>query len=96
MERALAAAANASSHASTSALAACSRASPDVIPPASLFAQLLRNSRFAAYDPQIRRTYYSPKQFAQRGYWGLKRPIAQRKKNSFITYKAVGGAPALR
>jgi hypothetical protein len=79
----LAAAANASSHASTSALTTTVKAA--VEPAASPFAQLLRGSRFATYDPQIRKTYYSPKQFVERGYWGLKRPITQRKKNSFIT-----------
>ncbi|KAJ7264913.1 hypothetical protein B0H12DRAFT_1263373 [Mycena haematopus] len=78
----LAAAANASSHASTSALTTATAA-----PAASPFAQLLRSSRFATFDPQIRKTYYSPQQFVERGYWGLKRPIAQRKKNSFITIK---------
>ncbi|KAJ7706913.1 hypothetical protein B0H17DRAFT_861108, partial [Mycena rosella] len=57
------------------------------IAPASPFAQLLRQSRFATFDPQIRKTYYSPKSFVERGYWGLKRPITQRKKNSFITIK---------
>ncbi|KAJ7137878.1 hypothetical protein C8R44DRAFT_728078 [Mycena epipterygia] len=79
---ALAAAANASSHASTSALSVAARDAP-----ASPFAQLLRQSRFATYDPAIRKTYYSPKQFVERGYWGLKRPITQRKKNSFVTIK---------
>ncbi|KAJ6622889.1 hypothetical protein B0H10DRAFT_2213921 [Mycena sp. CBHHK59/15] len=83
MERALAAAASASSHASTSALTIATRESAAA--PASPFAQLLRQSRFATYDPLIRQTYYSPKQFVQRGYWGLKRSITQRKKNSFIT-----------
>ncbi|KAJ7143120.1 hypothetical protein C8R43DRAFT_1015642 [Mycena crocata] len=82
MERTFAAAVSASSHASTSAVTAVARETP-----ASPFAQLLRHSRFATYDPLIKKTYYSPKQFVQRGYWGLKRPITQRKKNSFITIK---------
>ncbi|KAF7337878.1 hypothetical protein MVEN_02010800 [Mycena venus] len=81
----LAAAANASSHASTSALTTTAKAAVESAP--SPFAQLLRSSRFATYDPLIRKTYYSPKQFVERGYWGLKRPITQRKKNSFITIK---------
>ncbi|KAJ7766670.1 hypothetical protein B0H16DRAFT_369907 [Mycena metata] len=81
---AFAAAANVSSHASTSALTVAKR---EITPAASPFAQLLRNSRFAQFDPQIRKTYYSPKQFVERGYWGLKRPISQRKRNSFITIK---------
>ncbi|KAF7363982.1 hypothetical protein MSAN_01056800 [Mycena sanguinolenta] len=79
----LSAAANASSHASTSAITTV-KAAPAA---ASPFAQLLRSSKFATYDPQIRQTYYSPQQFVERGYWGLKRPITQRKKNSFITVK---------
>ncbi|KAJ7171940.1 hypothetical protein C8R46DRAFT_1084301 [Mycena filopes] len=81
---AFAAAANASSHASTSALTVAKR---EITPAASPFAHLLRSSRFAQYDPEIRKTYYSPKQFVERGYWGLKRPISQRKRNSFITIK---------
>src|ERR1700753_3240365 len=83
MKQEIAAAANASSHASTSALTLAARDAA----PTSPFAQLLRNSRFATFDPSIRKTYYSPKQFVERGYWGLKRPITQRKKNSFITIK---------
>ncbi|KAJ7029357.1 hypothetical protein C8F04DRAFT_1116693 [Mycena alexandri] len=81
---AFAAAANASSHASTSALTVAKR---EITPAASPFAHLLRSSRFAQFDPQIRKTYYSPKQFVERGYWGLKRPISQRKRNSFVTIK---------
>ncbi|KAJ7772981.1 hypothetical protein DFH07DRAFT_1057330 [Mycena maculata] len=76
---------SAASHASTSALTNAARDSTAA--PASPFAQLLRNSRFATFDPQIRKTYTSPKQFVERGYWGLKRPITQRKKNSFVTIK---------
>ncbi|KAJ6490738.1 hypothetical protein C8R47DRAFT_977032 [Mycena vitilis] len=81
----LGAAANATSHASTSALTVAARESAPTA--ASPFAQLLRNSRFATFDPLIRKTYYSPQQFVERGYWGLKRPITQRKKNSFVTIK---------
>ncbi|KAJ7073915.1 hypothetical protein C8F01DRAFT_1360667 [Mycena amicta] len=77
MVRALAAA-------STSALSAVASTSHQASP----FSYLLRNSRFATFDPTIRQTYYSPKQFVTRGYWGLKRPIAARKKTaSFITIK---------
>ncbi|KAF7295631.1 hypothetical protein MIND_01103300 [Mycena indigotica] len=78
MVRALAAA-------STSALSTASSAA-STSHPSSPFVHLLRNSRFATFDPTIRQTYYSPKQFVTRGYWGLKRPIAARKKtSSFIT-----------
>lgn len=54
-------------------------------PPASPFAKLLRRSRFATYDPAIRQTYASPPANAHRGDWGLKRPIALRRKNAFIS-----------
>ncbi|KAJ7436202.1 hypothetical protein FB451DRAFT_1571125 [Mycena latifolia] len=70
----------AASHASSSALMAVTREIP-----ASPFAQLLRQSRFATYDPQIRKTYTSPKQFVERGYWGTKRPLTQRKRNTYLT-----------
>ncbi|TFK30253.1 hypothetical protein FA15DRAFT_663641 [Coprinopsis marcescibilis] len=59
-----------------------------VIQPASPFAELLRRSRFAAYDPKINRTYSAPPAYAQRGNWGLKRPINHRRKNSYITLRA--------
>ncbi|KAJ7080400.1 hypothetical protein B0H15DRAFT_486324 [Mycena belliarum] len=70
------------SHASTSALTAATREIPS-----SPFAQLLRQSRFATYDPLIRKTYTSPKQFVERGYWGVKRPLTMRKRNSFMTIR---------
>ncbi|THV03930.1 hypothetical protein K435DRAFT_633982, partial [Dendrothele bispora CBS 962.96] len=56
-----------------------------VHPPSSPFAELLRRSRFASFDPQIRQTYYSPPSYAHRGNWGLKRPLALRRRNAFIT-----------
>ncbi|CAK5265187.1 unnamed protein product [Mycena citricolor] len=85
MSRAFAAAASSSSHASASSIATAAQNVAQN--PSSPFSQLLRSSRFATFDPNIRKTYTAPKQFAQRGYWGLKRPITQRKKNSFITVK---------
>ncbi|KAF7311450.1 hypothetical protein MKEN_01047300 [Mycena kentingensis (nom. inval.)] len=74
------------------ATASASALKPATAPPtphgASPFSHLLRHSRFATFDPSIRQTYSSPKQFVARGYWGLKRPISARKKNSsFITIK---------
>ncbi|KAF9048156.1 hypothetical protein BDP27DRAFT_1373830 [Rhodocollybia butyracea] len=59
-----------------------------VNPPASPFASLLRRSRFATFDPQIRQTYYTPPTHAARGSWGLKRPIVLRRKNAFISLAA--------
>lgn len=56
--------------------------------PSSPFAELLRRSRFASFDPAIRQTYSSPPANAHRGDWGLKRPIALRRKNAFISLKS--------
>jgi hypothetical protein len=53
-------------------------------PPASPFAELLRRSRFASFDPAIRQTYSTPPAYAHKGDWGLKRPIALRRRNAFI------------
>ncbi|PFH51704.1 hypothetical protein AMATHDRAFT_58502 [Amanita thiersii Skay4041] len=55
------------------------------IPPASPFAELLRRSRFASYDPAIRQAYSAPSSQVHRGDWGLKRPISLRRRNAFIT-----------
>lgn len=66
--------------------AAAIEAAPAVsIPPASPFAQLLRRSRFASFDPAIRQTYSAPPAHAHKGDWGLKRPIALRRRNAFIS-----------
>ncbi|KIL56795.1 hypothetical protein M378DRAFT_64270, partial [Amanita muscaria Koide BX008] len=54
-------------------------------PPSSPFAELLRRSKFASYDPAIRQTYSSPSAHAYRGDWGLKRPIALRRRNAFVS-----------
>ncbi|EAU88692.1 hypothetical protein CC1G_01065 [Coprinopsis cinerea okayama7 len=59
-----------------------------VLPPASPFAELLRRSRFASYDPEIKQTYSAPPAYAHRGNWGLKRPISQRRKDAYITLKS--------
>ncbi|KAF8891384.1 hypothetical protein BD779DRAFT_1514950 [Infundibulicybe gibba] len=65
-----------------------------ITPPASQFAQLLRRSRFASFDPAIRQTYSSPQASAHRGDWGLKRPIALRRKNAFISISNAFESPA--
>jgi hypothetical protein len=68
------------------ATAVASAASQVVIhPPASPFAELLRRSRFATYDPAIRQTYRTPSANAHRGDWGLKRPISLRRRDAFIS-----------
>ena len=51
------------------------------------FPKLLRRSRFASFDPTIRQSYGTPPSHLHRGNWGLKRPIAQRKRNAFISLK---------
>ncbi|KAG6836879.1 hypothetical protein H0H93_001939 [Arthromyces matolae] len=53
--------------------------------PASPFAELLRRSKFATYDPAIRQTYKSAPANSHRGDWGVKRPISLRRKNAFIS-----------
>ncbi|KAE9398968.1 hypothetical protein BT96DRAFT_711825 [Gymnopus androsaceus JB14] len=67
---------------------AAATASVTVHPPSSPFASLLRRSRFATFDPQIRQTYYTPPEHASRGSWGLKRPLALRRRNAFISLPA--------
>ena len=69
----------------TAAAVAAAAPRATVHPPASPFAELLRRSRFASFDPAIRQTYTSPPAHVHRGDWGLKRPIAARRKNQFIT-----------
>ncbi|KAG6829581.1 hypothetical protein H0H87_010822 [Tephrocybe sp. NHM501043] len=54
-------------------------------PPASPFAELLRRSKFASYDPAIRQTYQAAPSSAHRGDWGVKRPLSLRRKNAFIS-----------
>jgi len=56
------------------------------ISPPSPFAELLRRSRFATYDPAIRQTYSSPAAHAHRGDWGIKRPLSLRRRNTFISF----------
>ncbi|KIK62861.1 hypothetical protein GYMLUDRAFT_260077 [Collybiopsis luxurians FD-317 M1] len=76
--------------ASTSVAVAKTAAGPavKVHPPASPFAALLRRSRFATFDPKIRQTYSTPPSHAARGSWGLKRPLALRRRNAFISLPA--------
>ncbi|KAK7693912.1 hypothetical protein QCA50_003486 [Cerrena zonata] len=60
-----------------------------VTPPASPFAALLRRSKFAQYDPHIGQVYATYGGDANRGHWGLKRPLALRKRHAHITVKSV-------
>ncbi|KAG7092949.1 hypothetical protein E1B28_009251 [Marasmius oreades] len=64
------------------------RAVKKVTPPSSPFAELLRRSRFATFDPSIRQSYYTPPDHASRGDWGLKRPLSLRRRNAFISIPA--------
>lgn len=58
------------------------------IAPPSHFAELLRRSRFATYDPAIRQTYSSPAAHVHRGDWGIKRPLSLRKRNTFVSFSS--------
>lgn len=71
----------------TAAVEVASKTASKVVihPPPSPFAELLRRSRFATYDPAIRQTYRTPSANAHRGDWGLKRPISLRRRNAFIS-----------
>ena len=54
----------------------------------SHFANLLRQSRFASFDPSIGKVYASYGGHAHRGNWGLKRPLPLRKRKGNITAQA--------
>lgn len=60
---------------------------PKVLPAASPFSELLRRSKFASFDPEIRQTYSAPPSYIFRGNWGLKRPLANRRHNGHIVLK---------
>ncbi|PPQ94556.1 hypothetical protein CVT25_012033 [Psilocybe cyanescens] len=47
-----------------------------VIPPSTLFGELLRRSRFAAYDPAILQTYSAPPLIPSAKIWVLKVPLS--------------------
>ena len=55
----------------------------------SQFAALLRRSKFASYDPHIGQVYTAFDGHAARGNFGLKRPLALRRRNAHITVQAV-------
>lgn len=59
------------------------------VKPSSTFAELLRRSKFASYDPSIGQVYSSHGGHLHRGNWGLKRPLPIRRRNAHITVKAV-------
>ncbi|TFK90293.1 hypothetical protein K466DRAFT_583884 [Polyporus arcularius HHB13444] len=59
------------------------------IPPPSRFAALLRRSKFASYDPSIGQVYTTFDGHAARGNFGLKRPLALRRRNAHIIVQAV-------
>ncbi|KAI0373063.1 hypothetical protein BV20DRAFT_963561 [Pilatotrama ljubarskyi] len=58
-------------------------------PPPSQLAALLRRSKFASFDPTIGQVYTSFDGHAARGNFGLKRPLALRRRNAHITVQAV-------
>ncbi|KAH9952166.1 mitochondrial ribosomal protein subunit-domain-containing protein [Amylocystis lapponica] len=58
-------------------------------PPPSQFSALLRQSKFASFDPSISQVYTSYGGHTHRGNWGLKRPLPLRRRNASITVRAV-------
>jgi hypothetical protein len=58
-------------------------------PSPSPFATLLRRSKFASYDPRIAQVFTTYDGSAHRGDWGLKRPLALRRRGAYITVKSV-------
>ncbi|KAI0636575.1 mitochondrial ribosomal protein subunit-domain-containing protein [Trametes polyzona] len=58
-------------------------------PPPSQFAALLRRSKFASFDPKIGQVYTAYDGNAARGNFGLKRPLAIRRRNAHITVQAI-------
>ncbi|KAI0665248.1 mitochondrial ribosomal protein subunit-domain-containing protein [Cubamyces menziesii] len=57
--------------------------------PPSQFAALLRRSKFASFDPSIGQVYTTFDGHAARGNFGLKRPLAIRRRNAHITVQAI-------
>ena len=55
----------------------------------SPFATLLRRSKFASYDPKIGQIYTTSGGDSHRGNYGLKRPLALRSREPFITVASV-------
>jgi hypothetical protein len=58
-------------------------------PTSSTFPALLKRSKFATYDPAISQIYTAPSADAHRGNWGLKRPLALKRRRAFITVKSI-------
>ncbi|KAI0822797.1 mitochondrial ribosomal protein subunit-domain-containing protein [Trametes gibbosa] len=57
--------------------------------PPSQFAALLRRSKFSSFDPHIGQVYTAHDGHAARGYFGLKRPLALRRRNAHITVRDI-------
>jgi hypothetical protein len=57
--------------------------------PPSTFAALFRRSKFASFDLAVAQVYRSYDGEAFRGNWGLKRPLAARRRSAMITVEAV-------
>jgi len=55
----------------------------------SPFATLLRRSKFASFDPTIAQVYTTHGGDAYRGNWGLKRPLAIRRRGACVTVKSI-------
>lgn len=68
---------------------AMSSAAANVIPSPSSFATILRRSKFATYDPRIGQVYTTRGGHAARGDWGVKRPLANRRRDARITLQSI-------
>jgi len=53
------------------------------------FAALLRRSKFVTYDPCIGQIYTTHEGHAHRGDWGLKRPLAIRRRDAHLAIQTV-------
>ncbi|KAH7914027.1 mitochondrial ribosomal protein subunit-domain-containing protein [Hygrophoropsis aurantiaca] len=62
---------------------------PKVTTGSSPFANLIKQSKFATFDPQIAQVYTTSGGDAFRGNWGFKRPLPIRRRAAYITVKAV-------
>ena len=59
------------------------------LPAPGSFAALLKQSKFATYHPSIAQVYTVFAGHAQRGDWGLKRPLPQRKRHRRLKISAI-------
>lgn len=73
-------------------MAAPAAAAAKAAAPPSSFSAILRRSKFASYDPAIAQVYTTFDGDASRGNWGLKRPLALRRRGAHITVASMDSA----